>query len=608
MPSSITRGIVSRVNKHQSDISQTGAAGSQDPAPTRIAQKSAANRLQDPACTRIAPKSAAKRDDRQRGHACVKKTIGKKSRHDKTIGNKSPRKRQPNSRVSLPEPTHKFDNQIRDAQSDPAGPEDFHALMNDSIPAQRARISNLLHEGITFLDGLLSTGLDVVTFMSGTGAAEMALRGITQAAASDDASTLGTEAASHWCAEPMIKFHSTCDTNPVCRRVCENHPKDTRAAHSFGDILECVPPPVLKRLKDGLSSARDAYRRRAEQIGGEDHAKLRELRVRLGKKWAGRATTILEDWTPQRDHLKSKCYRHNDMCPTFPAAESRFLLIVAGVCCQPWSRKGKQMGWLDDRCLPTLVLARMLKAIGVDGACIECTPFFDFDTFHGILQSHFIGNSKATNPALEGKPVRRARLYMWFESKRRLVDTLHPGWKMYELVSHRTLSLPWTVYLRATPEEIQAHYQELLSGKSHNQPVLPRVVGLSDVLSEGNMKRLDAFLTSLQASPAQHNDVAVDISANVRWAGLNLKPYLATLTCSTCLVFVPRAGSSEAVRLILPSELPAIHGISFPQDLGAQIKPVQMRSLIGNSMHVAQVGCFLQFAFASSRRRIGEGY
>ena len=169
-------------------------------------------------------------------------------------------------------------------------------------------------------------------------------------------------------------------------------------------------------------------------------------------------------------------------------------------------------------------------------------------------------------------------------------------------MSHRRLSIPWSVYLRATPREVQRHYDQVVAQRRQGGPLLPRVAGLREALVDGDRRRLDAFLESLPRS-ARAVDLAVDVSSNVSWIGVNTKPYLATLTCSSLLVFLPREGSSADARLVLPSELPAIHGISFPSHVLAKITPAQMRSLIGNSMHVSQVGTFLQFAFASRARR-----
>ena len=58
----------------------------------------------------------------------------------------------------------------------------------------------------------------------------------------------------------------------------------------------------------------------------------------------------------------------------------------------------------------------------------------------------------------------------------------------------------------------------------------------------------------------------------------------------------------------LPSELPAMHGLHLPANALSALLAAAVRSLVGNSMHVAQVGCFVQYALATrSYRDLGVG-
>ena len=67
------------------------------------------------------------------------------------------------------------------------------------------------------------------------------------------------------------------------------------------------------------------------------------------------------------------------------------------------------------------------------------------------------------------------------------------------------------------------------------------------------------------------------------------------------LVYVPaqgQAGSRQA-RLVLPDELLLAHGLVLPERLKSQLSDRQKMLVVGNSMHVAQVGTFLQYVFAT---------
>merc|ERR1712026_373766 len=64
-------------------------------------------------------------------------------------------------------------------------------------------------------------------------------------------------------------------------------------------------------------------------------------------------------------------------------------------------------------------------------------------------------------------------------------------------------------------------------------------------------------------------------------------------------MLVAFCGSPEQDRALLPSEMLGIHGIRLPTEVMATLAPRQVRSLVGNSMHVAQIGCFVQYALAT---------
>ena len=57
--------------------------------------------------------------------------------------------------------------------------------------------------------------------------------------------------------------------------------------------------------------------------------------------------------------------------------------------------------------------------------------------------------------------------------------------------------------------------------------------------------------------------------------------------------------SEDDDRLILPREMPGIHGISLPTGVLSRLEPKAVRSFVGNSMHVVQVGAFIQYALAT---------
>ena len=56
--------------------------------------------------------------------------------------------------------------------------------------------------------------------------------------------------------------------------------------------------------------------------------------------------------------------------------------------------------------------------------------------------------------------------------------------------------------------------------------------------------------------------------------------------------------------MMLPSELPAMHGLHLPARVLSALLVRAVRSLVGNSVHVAQVVFFVQYALATRSYRV----
>ena len=166
---------------------------------------------------------------------------------------------------------------------------------------------------------------------------------------------------------------------------------------------------------------------------------------------------ILSEWHVNENTRRlAWCHAHHRYCPICPEdppgpvlrrQAGRYRVEMSGVCCQPWSKRGLQRGWLDDRSLPCLVLAHMLLADPPDGVLIECTPAFDFSTLARILSHKFEGDFVISCPSNIGARVSRKRMYMWFDRKRPTL-TIYAPLQQYLRSSSRTVVAPPAVYCR----------------------------------------------------------------------------------------------------------------------------------------------------------------
>ena len=94
-----------------------------------------------------------------------------------------------------------------------------------------------------------------------------------------------------------------------------------------------------------------------------------------------------------------------------------------------------------------------------------------------------------------------------------------------------------------------------------------------------------------------------DINRTAMWGGAPQCHNVPTIMRSSALVALFESEDDD--RLILPREMPGIHGISLPTGVLSRLEPKEVRSFVGNSMHVVQVGACIHFAFATWSYRWG---
>jgi hypothetical protein len=202
-------------------------------------------------------------------------------------------------------------------------------------------------------------------------------------------------------------------------------------------------------------------------------------------------------------------------------------------------------------------------------------------------------------------------MYMWFDSMAS-VRRIHKEVHSILDVSRRAVCVGPDIFLRASPEEIRRQYYAMATTKAEDlpddasKPVLRRLVGKQ---LPPKIRLSDMLCAGLRARYLQHREkiakvrrmpgtcYVVDINKSVGWGGKPDCSRVPTILRSSKLVAVFE--SPEHDRLLLPSEMPGIHGMRLPSEVVASLAPREVRSLIGNSMHVAQIGCFIQYALAT---------
>ena len=473
------------------------------------------------------------------------------------------------------------------------GPLNFEESMQDWIAMQKKALAEHAPESQQCLESMETRGMVVTTHYSGTGAAEQATETVLPG---------------------NVHFHGACDINPTCQRVLLSHDPECAAEHVFSDLLARPPKDIVDRLQATLAEYQEKAQVRASTPNGQDRDVLRAV----GLEWVDAAMQILGEWTPTREDT-AHCLRHDGNCPTFPARTSastpgrRFHLEISGINCQPWSYAGKRMGWLDDRSIPCLILIQTILSVQPDAVCIECTPGFDFATLRRLLRG-YRGDYAITSPVDFGYPVSRKRMYMWFDRMRSL-QRIHREVSTILDICRRSLLVGPEIFLQASPEQIQREYYRMAQKVGALTPdraltrgmrmrrikkkqAPPCKLRVRDILPAGLRKRyLEHRERVEKVRTLRETCYMRDINRTAGWGGAPQCQSVPTIMRTSTLVAMFESEDDD--RLLLPSELPGIHGIRIPADVLQSLQPKDVRSLVGNSMHVAQIGTFVGYALST---------
>jgi len=484
------------------------------------------------------------------------------------------------------------------------GPRSLEESMRDWKDVQKEVLSKHVHGSLQCLEDMSSRGMVVTTHYSGTGAAEMATAQVLPG---------------------RVRFHGACDVNPTCQHVLLNHDPECAAEHVTNDLLARPPPEIVDKLRQTLKEYQDKAAARASTPGGsEKQTVIRDV----GLEWVGAAMNILQGWAPKREDTAS-CLRHGGDCPAFPpracaSTPGPFHLEIDGINCQPWSAAGKRRGWLDARSIPCLVLIRTIVSIEPDAVCIECTPGFDFATLRRLLRG-YRGDYAITSPQDFGCPVARTRMYMWFDRLLSLCQVEREVGTILD-VSRRSLLVGPEIFLHAPRAAVQRQYYDMAHKASQKPDGPPRPKPLRRMKVKQpppcKLRARDVLAAGLRTRYEGHRERVIkahilpllrrragaccvrDFNQSSGWGGAPQCQIVPTIMRSSKLVAIFESEDDD--RLILPSELPSIHGISLPSHVLAELEPKKVASLVGNSMHLVQIGTFIQYALATRSYHLGR--
>lgn len=307
---------------------------------------------------------------------------------------------------------------------------------------------------------------------------------------------------------------------------------------------------------------------------------------------------------------------------------------VAGTTCVAWSSMGDGLGWLHPSSLPCLTWCYWQLATGPDLVLHECTRTFDSDLLRDILGSKYHVESLVSSPNDVGIPCQRHRKYTLCRRKSEAEQAAACGCgpcgsgacssggsgsaaaatsearppqafryckRTFAELFHRRTVLDGRVYLTA-PRDRLAEYAKEMACKRFLAP-LPgdQQREFQDILPPSHRVRLRGYeelarsqgcsgaqIVNLTQTPGHMQQVSQLVPALLRTSALYSmgaqRPFHPEELFQVQGIPVPH---------LLPPESRHARYYPFRRSLRELASETAMRSLTGNSMHLAQVGLAL---------------
>ena len=467
----------------------------------------------------------------------------------------------------------------------PAGPHSFQELFQ----WQYYVISRLLRQKPELQAKGCNTGcyVHLTSSYSGIGVAEVAAHFVQDAMKQSGLAI-------------QVESHSQTEKNAQCYPLCA-------AAHVFGDLFDRVPEKVVTKL----TKLQDKHIKRL-QTGADKQKKKGKGRQHFdpGSDFVVEAMKYLDSMAGdvQSQLLCAVCDHPCEWHP--PACSEREIWVeTAGNTCTPWSRRGKQEGWLSRESLPCLIWAASLKHCPrgpPDVIVNECVEEFPAEFFFHTVFPGSVVMSCVYSPTDFGIPTNRPRRYSLVFPKPTSLLLRHIEFSGSALtaIAFRRLHLKASVYLQAPPEEVKVFCDELANLRG--LPARPEgfTYACKAVMPPGDRIRMESQRESLLQSGVADLDYVVDCSQTNNFA--HPMQVMPTLLRNSSLF------SLRGDRLFLVEELMAAQGLPryLPDDMMERLWPYRgthaflqwmkekdIRTSLGNAMHVSQIGVALACVF-----------
>ena len=451
-----------------------------------------------------------------------------------------------------------------------------------------------------------------------------------------------------------FQLYAATDIDQNCRKALLS--KSNQPLHVFGSVLHRIPIEVRTSLQIELESHRFAILSQvgAEKAKGSSQEATRSLRQQLIRERTSQFLRFAQLHLAKVDMAKYKdnwCYSCQQVCCADPPRQEGCLYIeIAGTTCVAFSKMSTcQWGLLDDSAIPFLVWLYWVRHCQFDIVLHECVPSVPIELATAILQfgpESLMSSSSSlaltstklyqdcqtvvNSPTDFGVPCSRKRRYSRWVLTDNIRTSPSPSCSGSAIGSaiasdqhdsghvaqaeaalqlfsaetmqsffYRQLVATSDVYLTATPEEVKDYYAKRFQANPHS-------VGSAT-------EEAPDLLELIPPCARVHLEAARDIKNAAAMQGhrgpsvvcLMQSPYQIRPNASQAFPTLLTGGlpfSLDLNRLILPQELLLAMGV-FPVDQQSLLQNLQdrhVRRLVGNGMHISQIGAALLLALADA--------
>ena len=310
--------------------------------------------------------------------------------------------------------------------------------------------------GARGLDALLAkllAGINLITDFSGIGQAEAAVHYVQVAL-----KLLGHSGFRG------VQVTRSSDILASCRRVLAAIRDATGSGCCIlGDMTKGMDQSVLKDIR----ALQDEHRKMIRSTYRSQQVRKQHIR-KLGRKFLKAARARIVAQLPEASEVMAHCYTCKRKCNAFPKTSEPVGLTgnISGTMCTPWSRMGKQFGWLDPASIPFLVLTSDILVAKYAFVIIECTPGFDVDALVMLFPECTV-RAVTFSPHQLGFPQRRERVYVVVLRDEKLKWRLDYNIKNFSDQFFREhLLFDAEDYLRA-PESSLSEFRKFLASAQH---------------------------------------------------------------------------------------------------------------------------------------------